>query len=94
MSILEDGYKDDMSREEAIELAARAIKAGIYHDNASGSNVDICVITKEKSELMRPYENLQAKTHERAFPAVCGVGKTGECAHVFLRIWTVISWGP
>lgn len=78
MSILEEGYKDDMSREDAIDLAVRAIKAGIYHDNASGSNVDICVITKEKLEMFRPYEKLQQKTRERTFPVVFEKGRTSE----------------
>lgn len=30
-------------------LVIEAISAGIYHDLGSGSNVDYCVITKEKS---------------------------------------------
>lgn len=42
-----------MIREEAIALVIEAISAGIYHDLGSGSNVDYCVITKEKSEMFR-----------------------------------------
>ena len=30
-----------------------AIEAGIYHDLGSGSNVDVCVITREKVEMLR-----------------------------------------
>ena len=52
-TILESGYKDDMTREEAIELCCKAITAGIYHDLGSGSHVDYCVITKEKAEMHR-----------------------------------------
>ena len=52
-TILESKYKDDMTREEAIELCTTAITAGIYHDLGSGSHVDYCVITKEKSEMFR-----------------------------------------
>ena len=44
-----------MSREEAIKLASEAIQAGIWNDLGSGSNVDVCVITKEKAQLMRNY---------------------------------------
>lgn len=53
MTIIESKFKDDMSREEAINLVVEAISAGIYHDLGSGSNVDYLVITKEKSEMFR-----------------------------------------
>ncbi len=38
-----------MTREEAVQLCIEAISAGIYHDLGSGSHVDYCVITKDKS---------------------------------------------
>lgn len=44
MAMLESGYKDDMTEQEAIDLVARAIRAGIFNDLGSGSNVDITVI--------------------------------------------------
>jgi len=30
-----------------------AISAGIHHDLGSGSNVDVCVITKDKADMKR-----------------------------------------
>lgn len=48
MAVFEAGYKDGMTRDEAVALVTRAIRAGIYNDLGSGSNVDICVITKDK----------------------------------------------
>ena len=51
--ILETKYKDDMNEEEAQALCIEAIEAGIYHDLGSGSNVDVCVITKDKTEMKR-----------------------------------------
>lgn len=42
-----------MTREEAVNLVIEAISAGIYHDLGSGSHVDYCVITKDKSEMFR-----------------------------------------
>ena len=42
-----------MTREEAVDLCTKAITAGIYHDLGSGSNVDYCVITKDKAEMFR-----------------------------------------
>lgn len=44
MAMLECGYKDDMTEQEAIALVASAIRAGIFNDLGSGSNVDITVI--------------------------------------------------
>ena len=51
MTIFENGYKDDMTREEAVQLCIDAISAGIYHDMRSGSNVDYVVLTKDKAEM-------------------------------------------
>jgi 20S proteasome subunit beta 2 len=48
MAVFEDGYKEDLSKEEGKDLVARAIRAGIYNDLGSGSNVDLCIITKDK----------------------------------------------
>ena len=49
MSVFEADYREDLSREEACTLVARAIKAGIFNDLGSGSNVDLCVITKARA---------------------------------------------
>ena len=35
---------------------AAAISAGIFNDLGSGSNVDVCVITKDKTDMLRNYE--------------------------------------
>eukprot|EP00897_Mesotaenium_endlicherianum_P005800 jgi/Mesen1/5248/ME000263S04356 len=50
MAMFESGYKEDMTKEEAIELVASAIRAGIFNDLGSGSNVNICTITKARSQ--------------------------------------------
>lgn len=55
MSVFETQWKRGMTREEAVKLCADAIQAGIFNDLGSGSNVDVCVITQEKTELMRNY---------------------------------------
>lgn len=43
-------------RQQAIDLVSRAIRSGIFNDLGSGSNVDVCVITKEQTEMLRNYE--------------------------------------
>lgn len=56
MGVFEDGYKPGMTREEGCKLVRDAIAAGIFNDLGSGSNIDICVITTEGVEYIRPYE--------------------------------------
>ena len=55
MSVFETQWKQAMSRDEAVKLASEAIQAGIFNDLGSGSNVDVCVITAEKTTLLRNY---------------------------------------
>lgn len=61
-------------------LVARAIKSGIYNDLGSGSNVDLCVITKEGTEMLRGYEVLDQKTYTRKFPVIFKTGTASEWA--------------
>jgi len=56
MAVFEDQYRPDMTEEEGKKLVAAAIRSGVFNDLGSGSNVDLCVITKDKSEMIRPYE--------------------------------------
>lgn len=55
MSVFETQWKSNMTEQEAIDLASNAIQAGIFNDLGSGSNVDVAVITKEKTTLKRGY---------------------------------------
>ena len=66
MSVFESQFKQNLPREEAIQLVKEAIFAGIFNDLGSGSNVDICVITKDNTEYLRNYETPNPK------PAVFG----------------------
>ncbi|KZT57980.1 N-terminal nucleophile aminohydrolase [Calocera cornea HHB12733] len=56
MAVFETTWRAGMTREEAIQLVAAAISAGIFNDLGSGSNVDVCVITKDKTDMLRNYE--------------------------------------
>lgn len=55
MSVFETRWKAELSRDDAISLCAAAIEAGIWNDLGSGSNVDVCVITPEKTTLLRNF---------------------------------------
>jgi proteasome beta subunit len=45
--VLEDGYREKMSIDEAVELAKRAVKAARRRDIASGGVIQLAVITKD-----------------------------------------------
>ena len=64
MSVFETTWKPGMSREEAVGLASEAIQAGIFNDLGSGSNVDVAVITREKTTLMRNYMRPNMREHK------------------------------
>merc|ERR1711862_841014 len=49
MSIFESSWSEDMDEAEAVKLVQRAIRAGIFNDLGSGSNVDVCIIRKDQS---------------------------------------------
>jgi len=44
-----------------MKLVRDAIAAGIFNDLGSGSNVDLCVITKDKVEYLRPFDEANIK---------------------------------
>jgi len=56
MSVFEAGWKPEMTLEEGKKLVQDAIRAGIFNDMGSGSNVDLCVITTQGAEMLRGYE--------------------------------------
>ncbi|XP_058301810.1 proteasome subunit beta type-7 isoform X1 [Hylobates moloch] len=55
MAVFEDKFRPDMEEEEAKKLVSEAIAAGIFNDLGSGSNIDLCVISKNKLDFLRPY---------------------------------------
>ena len=71
MSMFETMWRPKMSRDEAVELCSEAIKAGIFNDLGSGSNVDVAVITREKTTLLRNYikpNEREVKARSYKFP--------------------------
>ena len=46
--LLDEGFKDNMSRDEAVKLAVRAVNAAIRRDNATGEGIDVVCITKDQ----------------------------------------------
>jgi len=46
LGVLENGYKDDLTKKKAIELAVHSIAAAIERDAATGNNILVSVIDK------------------------------------------------
>lgn len=58
MAVFESRYTEDMEEDKAIELVRDSIRAGIFNDLGSGSNIDITIIRKDSTVTRhRGYEN-------------------------------------
>lgn len=56
MAVFESTWTKNCTKDEAVKVCSEAILAGIFNDLGSGSNVDVCVIEKDKpTQLMRNY---------------------------------------
>lgn len=67
MAVLESKWHKDLQKEEAMQLCAEAIEAGIWNDLGSGSNVDMCVMeTGKDSQMYRNYRtpNVRAEKEQ------------------------------
>lgn len=62
MSVFETKYKEGLTKDEGVKIVCDAILAGIFNDLGSGSNVDVCVITKGNIEFMRNHLTPNPKT--------------------------------
>lgn len=47
IGVLESGWKKDMSVEEGVKLAFKAVSAAMQRDTASGGGIDVVTVTKE-----------------------------------------------
>jgi len=53
MSIFESEFRDNLDRETAMAIVEKAVSAGVHNDLGSGSNIDLCVITKDSTQRFR-----------------------------------------
>lgn len=63
--VLEDNYRDDMTADEGIDLAVRAITAAKNRDSASGGMISVAVITKEGFKEV-PEEEIKKRMNKLA----------------------------
>ncbi|XP_067940823.1 proteasome subunit beta type-7-like isoform X2 [Watersipora subatra] len=61
IAVFEEGYKPNMELEEAKKLVRDAVAAGVFNDLGSGSYIDLCVITKDGVDYLRPYDKANLK---------------------------------
>jgi proteasome beta subunit len=50
--VLEDRFRKDMSEDEAIDIAVRALKSAMKRDAGSGEGIHVVVITKDRYQEM------------------------------------------
>jgi len=65
LGILETHFKEGMNELDAKNLCIAAIEAGIYHDEGSGSNVDVCVIKRGKTQMFRNLKTDNKKIYSK-----------------------------
>jgi len=65
MAVFESEFKRDLEKEDAIKLVHKAISAGIFNDLGSGSNVDITILTKGSTEILRNYDKPNPRKFRR-----------------------------
>lgn len=58
--VLEDQYKDNMTTDEGINLAIRAVTAAMGRDSASGNGVDVAVINEKEFRFI-PEEEVKSR---------------------------------
>ncbi|MQM10949.1 hypothetical protein Taro_043846 [Colocasia esculenta] len=63
MAVFESKYREGLTKDEGIKLVCEAICSGIFNDLGSGSNVDVCVITKGHVEYLRNYQLPNPRTY-------------------------------
>lgn len=69
MSIFESEYKDGLDEKEGVALVAKAIRSGIFNDLGSGSNVDVCVISRSEGvKMLRNYETPNERLYRAGIP--------------------------
>ncbi|XP_042980321.1 proteasome subunit beta type-7-B-like isoform X2 [Carya illinoinensis] len=63
MAVFESKYHEGLTKDEGINLVCEAICSGIFNDLGSGSNVDVCVITKGHKEYLRNHQLPNPRTY-------------------------------
>lgn len=68
ISIFEAKFKDNLELNDAKNLVIEAVEAGIFHDLGSGSNVDVCVITKDHTDYLRNIKCHNIRAYSKKIP--------------------------
>ncbi len=52
IGVIEEGYRENLTIDEAVKLAIRAVTAATKRDSASGEGIDVAIITKDGFKKM------------------------------------------
>ena len=63
--VLEDNFRENMTSDEGIDLAIRAISAAKARDAASGGDINVAIITKEGFNMI-PEEEIKKRAEKMA----------------------------
>ncbi|GFZ21215.1 20S proteasome beta subunit PBB2 [Actinidia rufa] len=66
MANFESKCREGLTRDGGVNLVTEAICSGIFNDLGSGSNVDVCVITKRNTEYPRNHKLPNPRTYVNA----------------------------
>jgi proteasome beta subunit len=58
--VLEDLYKDGLTSDEGVDIAARAVSAAMQRDSASGNGIDIAVVNNKEFKLI-PEDEIKSR---------------------------------
>lgn len=51
LGVLEDDYRDDLSNDEGVEVAVRAVRSAVERDTSSGNGVSVAVISDDGVDI-------------------------------------------
>ncbi len=57
--VLDEYYADKMNEQDAVKVAAKAVRAAMKRDNATGEGIDVLVITKDSVKKYSPKDVAQ-----------------------------------
>jgi 20S proteasome subunit beta 2 len=97
MSVLEAEYREDMPKDDAIDLLARSVRYGVFNDNGSGSSVDIAFINAKGTEYKRKFQTFAERPYscKRGYnfsPGTTELYRLPKRTPVFVGNRSVFNW--
>lgn len=91
LAVLENHYRDWLTEDQAIELAADAIQAGIFFDLGSGSNVNIISVNKKETKTLFNYRVFNKKEYQDETNSLFNFNKKVEVLRTIELKWEKVD---